>query len=89
MDVDQVVLLGRLMLQEVIILAGPVLVVAIVVSLGVNVVQVLMSLQDSTISTVARLVATGAALFVTMPWMWRHLAMFTLTTFSDFHEYLR
>ena len=29
MDVDQVVLLGRLMLQEVIILAGPILVVAI------------------------------------------------------------
>ena len=33
MDVDQVVLLGRLMLQEVIILAGPILAVASVVSL--------------------------------------------------------
>jgi len=89
MDVDQVEMLGRLMLQEVIILAGPALVVAIVVSLSVNVVQVLMSLQDTTISTVARLVATGGAVFLTMPWMWRHLATFTLSTFSDFHEYLR
>jgi flagellar biosynthesis protein FliQ len=85
MDVDQVVVLGRLMLQEVIILAGPVLLVAIVVSLVINVVQVLMSLQDTTVSTVARLVATGAALFISMPWMWRHLATFTISTFSDFH----
>ena len=77
MDVDQVVLLGRLMLQEVIILAGPILAVAIVVSLVVNIVQVLTSLQDTTISTVARLLATGGALFISMPWMWRHLATFT------------
>jgi flagellar biosynthesis protein FliQ len=89
MDVDQVVLLGRLMLQEVIILAGPVLLVAIAVSLVINIVQVLMSLQDTTVATVARLVATGGALFLTMPWMWRHLATFTISTFSDFHEYMK
>lgn len=89
MGVDEVVLLGRMILQEVIILAGPILAVAIFVSLVVNVVQVLTSLQDTTISTVARLIATGGALFVSMPWMWRHLATFTLATFSDFHQYLK
>jgi flagellar biosynthesis protein FliQ len=89
MDIDQVVLLGRMMLQEVIILAGPILAVAIAVSLVVNIAQVLTSLQDTTVSSVARLVATGGALFVAMPWMWRHLANFTLSTFSDFHEYLK
>ncbi|MGA7108901.1 MAG: flagellar biosynthetic protein FliQ [Terracidiphilus sp.] len=89
MDVDQVVMLGRLMLQEVIILSGPILIVAICVSLAVNIVQVLMSLQDTTISTVSRLVATGGALFISMPWMWRHLASFTLSTFSDFRVYMK
>ena len=89
MDVDQVVLLGRMMLQEVIILAGPVLGVAIVVSLLVNVAQVLTSLQDMTISSVTRLIATGGALFFTMPWMWRQLSHFTLSMFSDFHVYLQ
>jgi flagellar biosynthetic protein FliQ len=78
-----------MMLQEVIILAGPILAVAIVISLVVNIVQVLTSLQDTTVSTAARLIATGAALFLAMPWMWRHLANFTLSTFSDFHEYLK
>jgi flagellar biosynthetic protein FliQ len=89
MDVDQVVLLGRMMLQEVIILAGPVLGVAIVVSLLVNVAQVLTSLQDTTISSVTRLLATGGALFFTMPWMWRQLSHFTINMFSDFHIYLQ
>jgi flagellar biosynthetic protein FliQ len=89
MDVDQVVLLGRMMLQEVVILAGPVLGVAILVSLAVNVFQVLTSLQDATISSVTRLLATGGALFFTMPWMWRQLSHFTLSMFSDFHVYLQ
>ena len=89
MGVDEVVLLGRAMLLEVLILVGPILAVAITVSLVVNVVQTLTSLQDSTISTVTRLLVTGAALFLMMPWMWRHLATFTIGTFTDFHEYLK
>lgn len=89
MDVDQTVFLGRMVLQEVLILAGPILLVAVVVSLVVNIFQVLTSLQDSTISSAARLLASGAALFIAMPWMWRHLSEFTLIVFSDFRVYLQ
>ncbi len=89
MDIDQVVLLGRMMLQEVMILVGPILAVAIIVSILVNIAQVLTSLQDSTISTVSRLLATGATLFFMMPWMWRHLVQYTLSMLSDFHGYLK
>lgn len=84
MGTDAVVAMGRLMLEEVIILVGPVLAVAIAVSLVVNVVQVLTSLQDQTLSTVPRLLATGATLFIMMPWMWRHLITYTVHLFSDF-----
>jgi flagellar biosynthetic protein FliQ len=89
MGVDEGVLLGRTMLQEVLILVGPVLAVAITVSLLVNVVQTLTSLQDNTISTVTRLLCTGAALFFMMPWMWRHLTNYTIALLSDFHRGLR
>ena len=89
MGVDHVVLLGRMMLQEVMILVGPILAVAITVSLAVNVVQVLTSLQDTTVSTVSRLLATGSALFLMMPWMWRHLVQYTINVFTDFHGYLQ
>jgi flagellar biosynthetic protein FliQ len=77
------------MLQEVVILVGPILDVAIVVSLVVNIIQVLTSLQDQTLSSVPRLMATGAALFMLMPWMWRHLAHYTISVLSDFHGVLQ
>jgi flagellar biosynthetic protein FliQ len=89
MDVDQAVLLGRMMLQEVLILVGPILLVAIAVSLLVNIVQVLTSLQDSTVSTVSRLLVTGAALFFMMPWMWRNLSHYTVALLSDFTRFLQ
>jgi flagellar biosynthetic protein FliQ len=76
------------MLQEVMILVGPILAVAIVVSLLVNIMQTLTSLQDNTVSTVTRLLVTGGALFFMMPWMWRHLAHYTLGVLSDFKVYL-
>ncbi len=89
MGVDAVVGLGRHMLEEVIILVGPILLVAIAVSLLVNIVQVLTSLQDQTLSSVPRLFATGAALFMLMPWMWRQLANYTIQLLSDFHGVLQ
>jgi flagellar biosynthetic protein FliQ len=88
MNLDQVVLLGQMMLQEVMILVGPILLVAIVVSLIVNVVQTLTSLQDNTVSTVTRLLATATALFILMPWMLRHLAHYTLAMFADFKVFM-
>ena len=89
MDVDQVVMLGRDILQEVVILAGPILVIAVAVSLIISILQVVTSLQDQTAATVCRLLATGTALFLMMPWMWRNLAHYTITLLSDFEVYLR
>jgi flagellar biosynthetic protein FliQ len=89
MGVDQVVWLGRQMLQEVVILVAPLLAVAITVSLVMNIIQVLTSLQDQTLSHVPRLIAMGAALFFLMPWMWHHLAHYSTNLLGDFHEVLR
>lgn len=89
MDTDQVVLLARLMLQEVAILIAPILLSAVVISLVVNIIQVLTSLQDQTLSQVPRLLVTGGALFFTMPWMWRHLAHYTVNLLTDFHAVLQ
>jgi flagellar biosynthetic protein FliQ len=50
---------------------------------------VLTSLQDQTLSHVPRLLATGAALFMMMPWMWRHLARYTIDLLTDFHKVLQ
>lgn len=89
MPIDQVVELGHRTLLEVVLLAGPILAIAVGVSLIVNLIQVLTSLQEATISTVPRLLATAAGVFFLMPWMWRQLCQFTVQLFSDFHGYLR
>lgn len=89
MGIDTVVLLGRMMLQEVIVLSLPCVAVMVLVSLIVNVVQVLTSLQDQTLSHVPRLLALGGVLFLLMPWMWRHLAQYTVGVLGDFHKVLQ
>lgn len=89
MHTGLIVELGQRTLLEVFRIGGPVLVIAIAVSLIVNVVQVLTSLQDQTLSTVPRLLGAAAGIFVLMPWMWRQMAQFTIQIFSDFSIYAR
>jgi flagellar biosynthesis protein FliQ len=89
MPADQIVGLARATLQEVVVLTLPILMVTVGVSLLINILQVLTSLQEVTISTVPRLFATAGALFLLMPWMWRHLGQFTLQTFDNLQQFLR
>ncbi len=89
MPVEQVVQLGQRTLLEVFRLGGPILGVALVVSLLINVLQVLTSLQDTTISTVPRLLASAAAIFFLLPWMWRHISLFTIDLFNTLGNYPR
>jgi flagellar biosynthesis protein FliQ len=89
MGVDQVVNLGRSMLLEVVLLAAPILALVLVISFVVSIFQVLTSLQDQTLAAVPRLLATGATLFFLMPWMWRHLALYTVNLLGDFQKVLQ
>ncbi|MGB8011410.1 MAG: flagellar biosynthetic protein FliQ [Terriglobales bacterium] len=89
MPVEQVIDLGRLTMREVFLLASPILAIAVLVSLTINIVQVLTSLQEPTISAVPRLLAVAGGVFFLMPWMWRQACQFTLQLLSDFHPYLR
>jgi len=76
-------------MKEVFIIAAPILALAVIVSLLINIVQVLTSLQETTISAVPRLLTVGGAVFVLMPWMLRQMCQFTLQLLSDFHPYVR
>lgn len=89
METSTMVDLGRFTLETAVMIAVPLLVAATVVSLLVNVVQVLTSLQETTISTVPRLLAVGAAAFLLMPWMVRRLGWFTVEMLRDFRPLLR
>lgn len=89
MGPDQVVEIMRHTIETAFWMGAPLLVIATLVSLLINVVQVLTSLQDTTVSTVPRLFAVAAATFLLLPWMARHISAFTLQLFSDFHVFVR
>lgn len=88
MNTEQVVALARGSLEIALWLGAPLLAIATVVSLLINVVQTLTSLQDATIATVPRLVAVAVAALLFLPWMLRKLMFYTIGLWSDFHPYL-
>jgi flagellar biosynthesis protein FliQ len=89
MGADQIVALLRHTLETALWMGAPLLIAAVAVGLVINVVQVLTSLQDMTVSTVPRLAAVAAAILLLMPWMVRRIGMFTVQLFSDFHPFVR
>jgi flagellar biosynthetic protein FliQ len=89
MSSEVVVTLGKSTLETAVLLAAPLLIALALVSLAINVVQVLTSLQDNTISSVPRLIATAIGAILLMPWMLRKLSLFTLQVFADFRPFLR
>jgi flagellar biosynthetic protein FliQ len=89
MPIDQVIELGRTTLEYAILAALPLLGIAIAVSILINVLQVLTSIQDQTVSTVPRLLATALSAMLLLPWMLRHMAAFTIHLISDFRPLLQ
>ena len=89
MGVDVVVNLGRSMLLEVVLLVAPILTLVLAISFVISILQVLTSLQDQTLAAVPRLLGTAVALFVLMPWMWRHLGLYTTNLLGDFRGVLQ
>ena len=89
MGTEQVVALFRSTLQMALLMGAPLLLVAVFISLLVNVAQVLTSLQDQTLSTVPRLAAVAAAILLFFPWMLRKLMFFTVGLWTDLHPFVR
>jgi flagellar biosynthetic protein FliQ len=89
MGSEHVVEMMRRTLMTAVWMGAPLLIIATVVGLLINVVQVLTSLQETTVSTVPRLFAVAAATVLLMPWMAHRLTAFTVQMFSDFQPLLR
>jgi len=89
MGPDQTVQLLRHTIETALWTGGPLLIAGVFVGLLINVLQVLTSLQDTTVATVPRLAAVAAAALALAPWMTRRITLFTLHLFSDFHPFVR
>ena len=68
MNADQAVELCRQALLLTMLLAGPVLVVAVIVGLLISILQAVTQLQDQTISFVPKIIAMMVAMLYVLPW---------------------
>ncbi len=69
-------------------LSAPLLFIGLVVGVGISIVQVATSIQDSTLSFIPRIIAIGIMGFVTLPWMLHKILTFTQDLFSQFTLYV-
>jgi flagellar biosynthetic protein FliQ len=81
--------LGREALKTALYVAGPVLLVSMVVGLSVSLFQVVTSLQDQTVAFVPKAVAVMVVIVLSFPWMVRVLTQFAYDMFSGFNQVTR
>ena len=78
MDTLNVVEIGQDFLITAMWLSGPAIVVSLVVGLLISLAQTVTSVQEQTLSFAPRIVAVGAVMLLTLPWMLQQASAFTL-----------
>jgi len=81
--------IGKEALKTALLVAGPALLVSLVVGLVISIFQVVTSLQDQTIAFVPKIVAVMVVVALTFPWMVQVLVRFTTHMFTDFNTVIR
>ena len=77
--------LAREALRTAIYVAGPALIVSMIVGLSISVFQVVTSLQDQTVAFVPKVLAVMMVVVISFPWMMRMLIQFTTRMFTEFN----
>ena len=88
---NELVIVGiaREALKTAIYVAGPALIVSMVVGLTISIFQVVTSLQDQTVAFVPKVIAVMLVVVLSFPWMVRILVQFTTKMFTDFNLVVR
>ncbi len=89
MNVETIVGIGRSALELTLMLAGPVLLFALVAGLAVSVFQAITQINEVTLAFIPKIAATAAALVLFGPWMLTRLIAFTMTLFQSLPGYVR
>ena len=70
-------------------ICAPLLVIAFVIGIVINLLQIVTSMQDMVISTIPRLAACLAGIIFLLPWMLRHATEYALSVFGNLARYAR
>ncbi|WP_151448605.1 flagellar biosynthesis protein FliQ [Lacisediminimonas profundi] len=88
MSIDLALMLGSRTLWTAVLVAAPVLLVALVVGLLVSIFQVVTQIQEMSLSFVPKLLAVTAVIVIAGPWMMRQVVAFASSMIGSIPAYL-
>ena len=71
------------------LLAGPVLITALLVGLIISIFQAVTQIQEMTLTFVPKILAMTLVFFITMPWMFKKLIEFTQNLFLNIPGFIK
>ena len=89
MDEMWVMDLGKNALQTMLLIGGPLLLVALVVGLLVSVFQALTQINEATLTFIPKILAIGGTLLIMGPWMIRVMTTFTAGLYENINLHIR
>ncbi|TWI55173.1 flagellar biosynthesis protein FliQ [Halalkalibacter nanhaiisediminis] len=72
----------------VLVVSGPLLIIALVLGLVVSIFQATTQIQEQTLAFIPKIVGVLAALIIFGPWMLSHMTNFAYQIFSNLHRYI-
>ena len=74
-------------LQTALMISAPLLIVGFIVGIGMSLLQILTSIQDSAFSAVPRLAAFLGSFFIALPWMLQKMMIYTTHLLGELSRY--
>ena len=89
MTPEYVIKLGQDALMLVLYIAGPMLIVALVVGLGVAIFQAVTQIHEMTLTFIPKILAVAAVIGLMLPWTLRRMVDFTVGLLSSIPALVR
>lgn len=89
MSEELVVTLGQEALRVTLMVAGPILLVAMVIGILVSLIQAVTQINEATLTFVPKIIAIAGVLVLAGPWMLEQLTHYTSDLITRFPELLR
>ena len=89
MSEDMILTLGHDALKVCLMLAGPLLLVAMVIGITVSLIQAVTQINEATLTFIPKILAIAIILVISGPWMLETITSYTIELFTRFPELIR
>ena len=88
MNAHDVILVAEQGVLTVLMVAGPLLVIALSVGLIISILQAMTQIQEQTLSFIPKIIAVLLGIIIFGPWMLEHMVHFASSIFSNLTQFI-